>query len=184
MIISRETVRRAVIITGALVLASYVFGVSKMEDASALWGGIPESWRALNTATMFVAAAGFLIIWWFMLYGWDIKSVDQLRWPWSKSTGGGQRRLLLAFMLVTIPSMFWLELTAFHMRTDAAWTQWLVIGNLWLVCLGNLLLGLFAWSAHQQGVADQSIWPVIGSVMLGIQVIVNDGILWNLKYPW
>jgi len=25
---------------------------------------------------------------------------------------------------------------------------------------------------------------VIGAIMLGIQVIINDGILWNLKYPW
>jgi hypothetical protein len=80
--------------------------------------------------------------------------------------------------------MLWLELTAFHMQTEANWTQWLVIGNLWLVCLGNILLGLFAWSAHQQGATSDSIWPVVGACMLGIQVIINDGILWNIKYPW
>ncbi len=91
---------------------------------------------------------------------------------------------MVAFLLVTIPSMFWLELTALHIRTDGNWTQWLVIGNLWLVCLGNILLGLFAWGAHQQGATSDTIWPVVGAVMLGIQVIINDGILWNLKYPW
>ena len=184
MEVTRETIRLALYITGPLVLASYVFGLSRMENPNDLWGGIPESWRTLNVTCMFVAAAGFLIMWWFFLYRWDVVAVESVQWPWGEGNTGGHSRLMLAFLLVTIPSIFWLELTGLHMRTDATWTQWLVIGNLWLVCLGNILLSLFAWGAHQQGVADQSIWPVIGSVMLGIQVIVNDGILWNLKYPW
>ena len=91
---------------------------------------------------------------------------------------------MIAFLLVTIPSMLWLELTAYHIQTDATWTQWLVIADLWLVCVGNVLLFLFAWSAHQQGIGSDSIWPIIGAGMLSIQVIINDGILWNLKYPW
>jgi hypothetical protein len=107
-----------------------------------------------------------------------------VQWPWGDGDSGGHTRLLIAFLLVTIPSMLWLELTALHIRTDGNWTQWLVIGNLWLVCFGNILLGLFAWGAHQQNVASDSIWPVIGAMLLGIQVIINDGILWNLKYPW
>ena len=50
--------------------------------------------------------------------------------------------------------------------------------------------GLFAWAisywvfcmgcASTRGHFD-TIWPVIGAVMLGIQVIINDGILWNLS---
>jgi hypothetical protein len=133
---------------------------------------------------MFISATGFLIMWWFFLYRWDATVVESVQWPWSEGTSGGHNRLLIAFLLVTIPSMLWLELTAFHMQTEANWTQWLVIGNLWLVCLGNILLGLFAWSAHQQGANSDSFWPVVGACMLGIQVIINDGILWNIKYPW
>ena len=184
MEITRETIRLALYITGPLVLLSYVYGISKMESPNDLWGGIPESWRSLNVSCMFISATGFLIIWWFFLYRWDATAVETVQWPWGEGTGGGHSRLLLAFLLVTIPSMLWLELTSLHMQTGASWTQWLVIGNLWLVCLGNILLGLFAWSAHQEEIAADTIWPVIGAVMLGIQVIVNDGILWNLKYPW
>ena len=58
------------------------------------------------------------------------------------------------------------------------------MGNLWLACLGNILLGLLAWGALKQGVGAYAFIPLLGSVMLGLQVIVNDGILWNLKYPW
>jgi len=92
--------------------------------------------------------------------------------------------LLIAFLLILIPSCLWLELTAFHARSDYSWTKWLVIGNLLLVCLGNILLGMFALSAHQNGVQPGTIWPIIGAMMFAIQVIINDGILWNLKYPW
>jgi len=181
---TRETVRLALYITGPLVLASYAFGISRMENPNVLWGGIPESWRTLNVSCMFVAAIGFLIMWWFFLYRWDMALVETVQWPWTEGDSGGYTRLMIAFLLVTIPSIFWLELTALHMRTDADWTKWLVIINLWLVCLGNILLGLFAWSAHQQSIDADSIWPVIGAFMLGIQVIVNDGIIWTIKYPW
>jgi hypothetical protein len=184
MELTRETVRLAIYITGPLVLASYALGISRMDNPNDLWGGIPESWRTLNVSCMFIAAIGFLIMWWFFLYRWDMALVETVQWPWTEGDNGGHARLLIAFLLVTIPSIFWLELTSLHMRTDADWTKWLVIFNLWLVCLGNILLGLFAWSAHQQGIESDSIWPVIGAFMLGIQVIVNDGIIWTIKYPW
>lgn len=184
MKISRETVRLAVIISGILVLASYVFGIWRMDDARSLWGGIPESWRTINTSMMFVAATGFLIAWWILLYYWEPAVVEQIQWPWSQGTDGGYGRLLLAFMLITIPSMFWLETTILHQQIQNDWTQWLVIGNLWLACTGNILLGLLAYSAWQSGIASYAVWPLVGSVMLSLQVILNDGILWVLKYPW
>ena len=184
MEISRETVRLAVYILGPLVLASYVFGIYRMSDPNQLWGGIPESWRTLNVSCMFVSAAGFLIMWWFFLYRWDATIVEQIQWPWSEGGSGGHSRLLIAFLLVIIPAMFWLEATAFHIRTDYDWTKWVVIGTLWLTCLGNILLGLLAWNAHQQDLTSDTIWPVIGAVMLAIQVIGNDGILWVSKFPW
>ena len=62
MEVTRSTVRICLYIFGPLVLASYVYGVSKMSDPNELWGGIPESWRPLNVTCMFVAAAGFLIM--------------------------------------------------------------------------------------------------------------------------
>ena len=184
MEINRDTLRIALYITGILVLVSYVHGISKMENPNQLWGGIPESWRALNVTCMFVSATGFLIMWWFFLYHWDAVAVEQIQWPWNDGDSGGHTRLLIAFLLITIPSMLWLELTAFHLRTDHNWSQWLVIGNLWLVCLGNILLWFLAWSAHQQDLASNSIWPLIGASMLAIQVIGNDGIIWVFKYPW
>ena len=182
--VNRSTVRLLLYIFGPLVLVSYVYGVSKMLDPNALWGGIPESWRPLNVTCMFVAAAGFLIMWWFFLYRWDAAAVETIQWPWAEGTEGGHGRILLGFLMVVIPSMFWLEATSFHIRTDYSWTMWLTIGILVLASIGNILLGLLAWDAYQNDIASGAIWPVVGAVMLSIQIIINDAILWSIKFPW
>ena len=84
MEVTRETIRLALYITGPLVLASYVFGLSRMDNPNDLWGGIPESWRSLNVTCMFVSAAGFLIMWWVFLYRWDAAAVESVQWPWGE----------------------------------------------------------------------------------------------------
>ena len=61
MKVTRSTVRICCFIFGPLVLLSYVYTLSKMEDPMALWGGIPENLRSVNVFCMFVAATGFLI---------------------------------------------------------------------------------------------------------------------------
>jgi len=184
MEIKRETIRMTLYVLGPMVLASYVIGVYRMDNPELLWGGIPESWQPLNVVCMFIATIGFLIMWWNFLYRWDAAAVETVQWPWTSGNDGGHTRLLIAFLLILIPSCLWLELTAFHIRTDYSWTKWLVIGNLLLVCLGNILLGMFALSAHRNKIQPGTIWPIIGAMMFAIQVIINDGILWNLKYPW
>ena len=42
MEITREALRLALYITGPLVLASYVVGISRMDSPNDLWVGIPE----------------------------------------------------------------------------------------------------------------------------------------------
>ena len=185
MEISREFVRTIVFVLGPMVLASYVIGLRRADDPMALWGGIPESWRTLNVTCMFISAIGFLIVFQQLLFGWEASVVEGVGWPWSGEVSeGGHQRLLIAFLLVLIPSMFWLELTSLHIRTDAVWSQWLVIGCLWLVVTGNLLLMSFGWSAWQSDASGSSILPFVGASMLAIQVIINDGVLWVWKYPW
>ena len=82
MEVSRELVRTVVFILGPMVLASYVIGLRRMEDPMSLWGGIPESWRPLNVTCMFIAAAGFLIAWWHLLFLGNIQL-------WKESVGHG-----------------------------------------------------------------------------------------------
>jgi hypothetical protein len=45
------------------------------------------------------------------------------------------------------------------------------------------MLGLLAYGAWQDGVDGAGIM-LLGSIFLGIQVILNDLIVWSAKFPW
>ena len=111
MEVSRQMLRIFVSIFGTLVLVSYLYGLSHASDKDALWGGIPWSQAKFIVPFMFVAAFGFLMYWWIILYQNDASVIAELRWPWGESDGHGGGRLLLAFGLLIIPSALWLEAT-------------------------------------------------------------------------
>ena len=79
--------------------------------------------------------------------------------------------------------MLWIDSTIFHMNNSYSWTPILVIGILALASVGNIMLGLLAYGAMQDGV-EGSRTMLLGSVLLGIQVILNDLIIWSAKFPW
>ena len=183
MKVTRNFVRIFIFIFGTLVLVSYVYGLSHASDKDALWGGIPWSQAQFIVPFMFLAAFGFLMYWWIILYQNDESAMESLRWPWGGSDGGGGARLLLAFALLVIPSALWLEATIFHIENEYSWTPFLVIGVLLLACVGNVLMGLLAYSAYVDEMPGGRKM-LIGSILLGIQCILFDGIYWNLKFPW
>jgi len=184
MEITRQFIRIWVIILGILVLASYVYGLSKAEDKMALWGGIPLSWVKFIVPWMFIAAIGWLIYWWTILYSVDASVIEQLRWPWQDTSDGkGANRLFLTYCIFLIPSMLWLESTLFHINNEYSWTPFLVIGVLTLASIGNIMFGLLAYSAYQDDLEGAKLM-LAGSIMLSIQCVFLDGILWNVKYPW
>lgn len=183
MEVTREFIRKFTFIAGPLVLISYAFALSRLDDWDSLWGGVPETWITYIVPFMFIAAIGFLMYWWVALFKLDVAVFESLRWPWRESDGNGGMRLLLAYALFLIPSMLWIDSTIFHMNNSYSWTPILVIGILALASVGNIMLGLLAYGAMQDGV-DGSKIMLLGSVFLGIQVILNDLIIWSAKFPW
>ena len=183
MEITRQLVLIFTFVFGPLVLASYVYGISHADKPQDLWGGIPLSWQTYIVPFMFIAAAGFLIYWWIVFFQFDQDTFSSLHWPWGYSDGNGAIRLLLAYALVLIPSALWLESTLFHLSNNYSWTPVLVIGILMMAAIGNIMLGLLAYGVYQDGVNGSGLM-MIGAVMLGIQCIVNDCIIWSLKFPW
>ena len=132
---------------------------------------------------MLLAAVGFLMYWWVALFQLDATLVGSFRWPWGESDGNGASRLLLAYALFLIPSMFWIDSTIFHMNNSYVWTPLLVVGILALASVGNILLIMIAYGAWQDDI-EGSGFMLTGSVLLGIQVIINDLFLWSAKFPW
>ena len=60
------------------------------------------------------------------------------------------------------------------------------VPSIYIVVLGvgSILLGLLAWSAHQQKIGPNTIRPLIGAILLGYHCVINDAIIWNVMYPW
>tara|TARA_B100000686_G_scaffold346079_1_gene431863 strand:+ start:1591 stop:2142 length:552 start_codon:yes stop_codon:yes gene_type:complete len=183
MEITRQLVMTFTLVFGPLVLASYVYGLSHAERPMDLWGGVPEAWRAYIVPFMFVAAIGFLMYWYVVFFQFEDSTIESLRWPWGDGDGQGAGRLLLAFAIFLVPSALWIESTILHIENDFAWTQYLVIGTLFLTSVGNVLLGLLAFAAYQDGVDGSSIM-LVGAFMLAIQCILNDFVIWVYKFPW
>ena len=183
MEITRRLVLTFTFIFGPLVLVSYVYGLSHAEKPQDLWGSIPLPWQSYIVPFMFIAAAGFLVYWWIVFFQFDQYMFFSLHWPWKDPDGKGGYRLFLAYTLILIPSALWLESTLFHLSNDYSWTPVLVIGILILVAIGNVMLGLLAYGSYQDGV-DGSGLMIAGAVMLGIQCVINDCILWSIKFPW
>ena len=183
MEVTREFIRIFTLVTGPLVLVSYVYGLSRLDDKASLWGGIPASWTTYIVPFMFLAAIGFLMYWWVALFQIEVSVLDSLRWPWGESDGNGAKRLFLAYALFLIPSLLWIDSTIFHMKNSYSWTPLLVIGILGLASIGNIMFGLLAYGAWQDGVDGSGIM-LLGSVFLAIQVVLNDFIIWSAKFPW
>ncbi len=184
MEITRETIRTFTFIAGPLVLISYAYALSRLDDKMALWGGIPASWTTYIVPFMLLAAVGWLVYWWIALFQLDVATLEALKWPWQDtSDGAGLNRLFLAYALFLIPSALWIDSTIFHMNSNYSWTPFLVIGILAIVSIGNVMFILLAYDAYQAGI-DGSGWMLAGSIALAIQVIVNDLFMWSAKFPW
>ena len=78
MDVSRNFIRNFTIVSGLIVLLSYVYGVSKLTDPMELWGGVPDSWQGYIVPFMFVAALGYLIYWWIALFQLEILELENL----------------------------------------------------------------------------------------------------------
>ena len=183
MEVTREFLRILTSVIGGLILASYVWGVSRLPQPSDLWGGVDGNLQRFSITFMFIAAIGYLVYWWIVLFKLDPSDFSGLRWPWGESDGLGGNRLLLAFMIFLIPSLLWLESTGLHLRNPTSWTPLLVVGVLLLAGIGNIMMGLLAYSAYQDGIEGAGLM-IIGTCALGMQCIINDLIIWSWKFPW
>ncbi len=183
MDVSRRQLRWFVFIMGPLVLVSYLVGILRADEPADLWGGIGPAAQAATIPFMFVAAAGFLVFAWIVLFKLDDEALAGLRWPGRISDGRGRTRLAAAYALYLIPSALWLEATLLHLNNPSSWTPALVIAVLALVAIGIIMLGLLSWSAIRDQV-PRAKWMLAGVIGMAYQSIVNDLIIWVLAFPW
>ena len=164
-------------IGGALVLASYVWGVSGGGAVgSALWGGVPESMRSFYVANMLLAAAGY-----FAFVPYVAFRIDPDRRDLLGGFGFGVFELWMA--LVLFPSAAWLPLTAAMLAAPSTALWWLVRIDLFLVAIGSL--GMLATLISLPPPRPRGrAWAIAGLVPFCVQTVLLDALVWPAYFTW
>ena len=113
---NRKTVFWFSFFTGPLILLSYIRGVNAVNDPLDYWGGVSSSMQQFIVPWMFVAAVGYLLMWYQFFFGWSEDEVATLQWPGREPDGKGTQRLLLLYAAFLIPSMLWIDATRMHLE--------------------------------------------------------------------
>jgi hypothetical protein len=162
-----------ILVGGVAVLGSYIWGVQVRSDAGhILWGGVPEKIRPFYTVNMFLAAAGYFLFTFFILFRLDsTKTMVISRFGYAVFHG--------LYAAILIPSALWLPLTFLAVDQSSQVLLWLVRGVLSVVGAASLGLCFALWKVRP----PQPTWvyrlAVVGSMFFCIQTVILDAIVWG-----
>ncbi len=164
------------ILGGAAVLGSYAFGISTHPNASqVLWGEVPESIRQFYTANMLLAAMGYFVFIYFILFRLNpVKTWVAGRFGFSLFSA--------IFAGILIPSALWMPLTFLAIERSSPALVWAVRIVLWLVGLASLALFYAILKVEPR----QPLWAqrvaLVGSFIFCIQTVILDAIVWVIFF--
>jgi hypothetical protein len=163
------------VVGGTAVLASYVVGLGAV-SGEALWGGVPESVRPLYTINMLLAASGYFLFTYYILF--------KLNSETTRVAGRfGYGIFFLLYAMILLPSALWLPLTGVLVAQPghAIWTG--VLGVLTLAGLGSL--GLLACLLNLGDDAPRGrALAVLGLIPFCLQTAVLDAVVWPTFFPF
>lgn len=160
------------IIGGAAVIGSYVLGLNaQTSGANVLWGGVPENIRLVYGISMVLSALGYFAFIYYILFRLT---------PSEVSIAGVFKFSLfyVIFLLMLIPSAFWMPLTNLYVAHPATGTWIAVRTVLALVGLASIAL-LWALLSLQGKAPGISYWlAVAGSGYFAFHTAILDAIIW------
>lgn len=173
---AKKLLATIILIGGLAVLGSYGLGVlANPEAGSILWSGVPQGIRPYYTVNMFLAASGFFVFTYFILF--RLQPVDT---QISGRYGYGLFNLLYAGIL--IPSALWLPLTVLAVEQNSSILSWVV--RLVLVIVGLASLGLFYAIVNVKNLQSLGTrrLAVIGCAFFCFQTVFLDAIVWGAYF--
>ena len=159
------------VVGGVAVLASYVLWLGNpSNDAGALWGSIGGFGRALYTASMLAATAGYFAFAPFLLRHGDAAPLTF-------------HRVNLLLTLVLFPSALWMPLAFEYLDAPG--------DGLWLAMRAGLLVTGLASAALVRCVAAVPATPgsrarslaLAGACAFTFQTLVLDALVWPRYFP-
>jgi len=159
------------VLGGAAVIGSYVLGLRGGSSAAVLWGGVPESIRPVYMVSMVICALGYFAFLYFLL----VRTV-----PGEVVISGrfGYSLFYPIFLLILVPSAFWMPLTNLYVGDPQTGTWIAVRVVLAIVGLASIALAwaLLTLRPNNRGAA---YWlAVAGSCYFAFHTAILDAIIW------
>jgi hypothetical protein len=159
------------IVGGAAVIGSYVIGLQGETGADVLWGGVPAGIRPVYTVSMVLSALGYFAFLNLLLFRVDPKEV-------TVSGRFGYSIFYPIFLLMLIPSAFWMPLTNLYVSdpSTGAWAAVRIV--LFVVGLASIAL---AWALFtlRPGNKGKAYWAAVaGACYFAFHTFVLDAIIW------
>jgi hypothetical protein len=160
------------IIGGAAVIGSYIYGLNAQTGgASVLWGGVPNNVRPIYGVSMVLSALGFFAFIYYILFRLT---------PDEVSIAGkfGFSIFYAIFLVILIPSAFWMPLTNAYVGNPSTGIWIGVRTVLALVGIASISL-VWALLSLQGKVPGISYWMAIaGSAYFAFHTAILDAIVW------
>jgi len=165
------------VIGGIAVLFSYAHGFLTHQGTSGgLWGGVPESMKSFYTIWMFVAAVGYFLFTYFLLFRvkpQEVRIVSHF----------GFNVFNVIYVLILAPSALWMPLT-FKMIASPGQLLWLFIRlTLWCVGIASIALIIALLSLRPRKPAIPYWLALFGSIAFTVQTALLDASIWVIHFP-
>jgi len=163
---------------GFAVIASYVAGMASHPNTEQLiWGRITPSLKPVYLVSMPLAAVGYLLFLYFILFQIDAETVRI--WGFD-----GFLVLDIIFMVILVFSAFWMPLT--YKLIETQWRGWWFYIRLVLLMVGLASLALLcALLMISQKEPAWSYWlAVAGASVFFIQTGILDSFVWPAFFPY
>ncbi len=163
------------VLGGAAVIGSYIYGFLAYPNAAeGLWGGVPAGFRPYYSVGMVLAAVGYLVVSFFLL------RLDESETRISNRFGFGIFNVL--YLIILIPSAFWMPLTLLAMgKASPVWTG-LVKVDLAFVAGGSLGLLYAILNSWPRRSAASHLIAVLSCVGFCFQTVILDAIVWSFFF--
>lgn len=166
------------VIGGCAVLGSYAHGfAADPQLVPQLWGGVPEAVRPYYTANMFLAAAGYLIA-----FAYILRRLS----PAERAVGGTPlyERLNWLYAAALFCAALWMPLSLAMLKAPDAALWWCVRAV--LLVTGGAAVAILALvvQLRQHGAAGAFFWlSVAGLGAFVLQTAVLDALIWPALFP-
>jgi hypothetical protein len=160
---------------GSAVIGSYILGLGSPGAVDSLWGGVSGSARPYYTAGMFLAAAGYFVFTYFILFRMNPEKI--------KVFGCCDARIFhLLYLGILIPSALWMPATFWAVENSSALAVWVVRGILILTALFSLGLLAALLGTKPRDPAWAHALAVIGAMCFCIQTVALDAVVWGAAF--